>query len=122
MYRFLFRFAVTTITILTANLLTNMISDYLVSYKFQARPITFTLVAMGIITVIFYPLFLKLEIWIEGFSKKILKRGKSLAGNYLGLFLAFFGALLILTYFYARSWYHIDLLRVLIHGEIGKYI
>jgi hypothetical protein len=99
-----------------------MIGDYLVSYKFQARPITFTLVAMGIITVIFYPLFMRLESWVENFSRKILKGGKSLTGKYLGLFLAFFGSLVILTYFYAKSWYHIDLLRILFHGEIGKYI
>jgi hypothetical protein len=122
MYKYLFRFVVTTITILTANLITNLISDYMAGYRFQTRPLTFTLIAMGIITLIFYPLFTRLEIWIEGFSRKAVKAGNSYAGKYFGLILTFIVAILILTYFYARSWYHIDLLKALFQGRLGKYI
>jgi hypothetical protein len=118
MYRFLFRFVVTTITILTANLLTTAISDYMVTYKNTARPLTFTLIGMAIIVIVFYPLFLKLEDWVTGFSVKLVKSGKSLAGKYLGLFFIFVVCLVILSYFYARMWYQIDIVRALFSGSI----
>jgi hypothetical protein len=121
MYRFFFRFVVTTLTILTATLITNAISDYMVSYKNHYKPLTFTILGMAIIIVVFYPLFMKLEVWIESFSKKMIKSGNSLAGKYLGLFLTFLFGLMVLTYFYAKVWYHIDLARILLHGSIGGY-
>jgi len=122
MYRFFFRFVVMTLTILTANLLTNAISDYMVSYKNSYKPLTFTLIGMAIIIVVFYPLFLKLESWVRDLSVKVINSGKSLAGKYLGLSFTFLGGLVVLVYFYARMWYHIDLLRILFHGNIGGYL
>ena len=68
MYRFFFRFTVTTLTILTANLLTTAISDYMVSFKNTTKPLAFTFIGMLIIVVVFYPLFMKLEKWIERIS------------------------------------------------------
>jgi hypothetical protein len=111
-----------TLTILTANLLTNAISDYMVSYKNSYKPLTFTLIGMAIIIVVFYPLFLKLESWVRDLSVKVINSGKSLAGKYLGLSFTFLGGLVVLVYFYARMWYHIDLLRILFHGNIGGYL
>jgi uncharacterized integral membrane protein len=61
MYQRFFKFTVTLLTILTANLLTSYISDLLVSHKFDLKPLRFTLIGMGIIAIVFYPLFLKLE-------------------------------------------------------------
>jgi hypothetical protein len=122
MYKFFFRFVVATITILTANLLTNALSAYLVSYKNHFRPVVFTFLGMGIIIVIFYPLFMKMEDLLKYLSVKLVKSGKSAAGKYLGLFLTFLVALLILFYFYAKMWYHIDFLKVLFKGSIGSYI
>jgi hypothetical protein len=121
MYRKLFIFVVTTLTILTANLLTNYISAYLISYKSHLRPITFTLLAMGIICIVFYPLFTKLEEWLNKFSSRIVRSGKSFGGKYLGLLFMFIICLLVLTYFYAKLWYHIDLLRILFQGKIKYY-
>jgi hypothetical protein len=77
---------------------------------------------MIIIVVVFYPLFMKLEGWIEEISVRMVKSGRSLAGKYLGLSLTFLGGILALFYFYAKMWYHIDFLRVLFRGEIGSYI
>ncbi|HEX2936107.1 MAG TPA: hypothetical protein VHO72_12210 [Bacteroidales bacterium] len=122
MYRRLFKFVVTTLTILTANLVTTYISEYLISYKSHLRPITFSLVAMGIICIIFYPLFIKLEEWINGISSKIAKGGKSLGGKYLGLIIVYFSCLAILTYLYAKLWYKIDLLKILFSGKISYYL
>jgi hypothetical protein len=122
MYKYIFRFVVTTLTILTANLITNGISDYMVTYRYSTKPVSFTFIGMLIIVVVFYPLFIKLEDWISGLSVKFIKSGRSLAGKYLGLFITFTGGMLVLFYFYARMWYHIDFLRVLFHGEIGRYL
>jgi hypothetical protein len=121
MYRFFFRFVVTTLTILTANLLTNAVGDFMVSYKNSYKPLMFTLIGMAVIVVVFYPLFMKMESWVKDISVKVIKSGNSFAGKYLGLSLIFLGGLLVLTYFYARMWYHIDLLKVLFNGTIGGY-
>lgn len=122
MYRYLFRFVVMTITILSANLITNAISNYMVSYKNSYKPFIFTFIGMAIIVVVFYPLFIKLESWVKHFSIKFIKSGKSAAGKYLGLLMAFFAALMVLFYFYSKMWYHIDFLQVLLHGNIGDYL
>jgi hypothetical protein len=122
MYKYLFRFIVTTLTILTANLITNAISNYMVTYRYSTRPIAFTFIGMMIIVVVFYPLFIRLEDWISGISVRFVKSGRSLAGKYLGLSLTFAGGILILFYFYVRMWYHIDFIRVIFSGEAGRFL
>jgi hypothetical protein len=122
MYKFFFRFVVTILTILTATLITNTISDFMVSYKNHYKPVVFTFIGMGIIVVIFYPLFMKLNDWVKNISVKAIKSGSSVAGKYFGLLLTFLGGLLILFYFYARIWYHIDFIQVLFHGNIKAYL
>jgi len=81
MYRKLFNFAVTVLTILTANLLTAYISEQLISHKWEVKPLRFTVISMGIIAVVFYPLFMKMEDWTNSFSKKFIKAGHNLAGK-----------------------------------------
>jgi hypothetical protein len=122
MYRNSFRFVVMSITILTANLLTTALGNYPVTFKNHVRPLTFTFIGMAVIVLIFYPLFAKLEEWVKKLSMKIVKKGKSLAGKYMGLALAFIGCILVLSYFYAKLWYHIDLLNILMRGALGNYI
>jgi hypothetical protein len=65
---------------------------------------------------------MKLEDWVTRISVKLVKSGHSLAGKYLGLFLVFVVCLFILSYFYARTWYHIDIFRALFNGTLGSYI
>jgi hypothetical protein len=122
MYSIFFRFVVTTLTILTANLLTNAIGNYLVSYKNHLKPVTFTLIGMLIIIVVFYPLFIKLEGWLKSFSVRVIRSGNSVAGKYLGLSLTFFGGMLVLLYFYTKMWYHIDIVQIVLKGDLGRYI
>jgi hypothetical protein len=122
MYRYSFRFVVMSITILTANLLTTALGNYLVTYKNHIKPLSFTLLGMAITVIIFYPLFTKLEEWVRGLSMKIIKKGKSMAGKYLGLVLVFASCLVVLSFFYAKMWYHINLWQILVQGKIGNYI
>ena len=110
MQRFFFRFAVTTITILTVELLVTWITGYLESFRSRFDPYSFTLVSMGIITIIFYPLFEKMHDWVKSLSKKIIKSGKSAGGKFFGLLLAFLCCFGILFYFYLKMWYGKDLL------------
>jgi 4-hydroxybenzoate polyprenyltransferase len=93
----------------------------MISFKNNVKPVTFTLIGMAIIVLVFYPLFFKLESWIKNFSVKVVRSGRSLAGKYLGLTLSFVCCLLVLGYFYAKMWYHIDLLNILMHWNIEGY-
>ena len=122
MYRYFFRFVVATLTILTANLLTTAISNYMTTYRNHVKPLTFTLIAMAIIVVVFYPLFIKMEDWLKNLSVRFIRTGKSVGGKYVGLFITFLGGLMVLMYFYAKMWYHIDLLKVLFSGNIGGMV
>jgi hypothetical protein len=117
MYKRLFNFAVTTLTILTANLLTSYITDRLISMKWQVKPMRFTIISMAVITVVFYPLFTRLQEWTNSFSKKFMKAGKSMAGKYAGLLLMFTLGMLVLIYFYARMWYNINIVRLILDGK-----
>lgn len=117
MYRYLFRFVVITLTILTVNLITNAITAYMVSYKNNYNPIVFTFLGMAITVVILYPLYIKLVSWVRFISEKAIKSGKSVAGKFFGLLLTFILALLVLAYFYAKVWYHINFFQVLIQAK-----
>jgi phosphotransferase system glucose/maltose/N-acetylglucosamine-specific IIC component len=119
-YRKVFRFMVFTLTILTANLLSDFLSNYLVSFKHRYPPVLFTLMAMTIIVIIFYPTIQILDHWIGKFSKNVVETGKSLAGKYMGLLLAFLIALLILTYCYLQVWYDINIFDYLFMGKIKQ--
>jgi hypothetical protein len=118
MYRQLFKFSVTTLTILTANLITTFLTDKLISYRWEYKPIRFALVSMAIITVIFYPLFVKMEEWLNSGSKRFIKAGHSFAGKYVGLLMSFMIGLFILLYFYADMWYNINIFELLIRGKL----
>jgi hypothetical protein len=120
MYKYLFRFSVTTLTILTANLITSVLSDYLTGYRHSASPLRFTMMAMVIIVAVFYPLFMKMEAWVTVISVNMIRTGKSLWGRYLGLMLTFIIAMAVLVYLYARMWYSVDILRLLLEGEAGS--
>jgi hypothetical protein len=122
MYRKAFKFAVMTITILTANLLTGLIGETLSKFKTDYKPITFTLVAMGMITIILYPLFSYLEKWLTSLSTRIVKSGKSFGGKYIGLIFIFCLCIIVLAYFYAKMWYNLDLIQILFQGNISNYL
>jgi hypothetical protein len=120
LYQKLFRFVVFTLSILTANLVSDFSSNYLVSYKNQYKPIPFTFVGMMLIVIVFYPLFQLLDKWIARFSKNVVNTGRSFAGKYLGLLLAFFAALFVLMYFYLQVWYDKNLFDFLFVGKIKE--
>jgi predicted PurR-regulated permease PerM len=110
-----------SITILAANLLTSKISSLLSGFRTHFKPLTFTLAAMAIIIIILYPLYSHLEKWLTLLSANIVKTGKSFGGKYVGLFLMFFLCLAILLCFYAKMWYQINVIHLLLTGQIDNY-
>ena len=121
MYRHLFKLVITTITILSVNLLTSYISNYMVNYKSHYKPLTYTLIEMGIVIVIFYPLFIKMEDWVNALSIKLVIKGRSIAGKYVGLLLAFAVSFSVLFYLYAKLWYTLDIIKILFSGTVSHY-
>ncbi len=119
-YRKIFKFVVFTLTILTANLFTDFIGNYLDSFKKLYPPFWFTLLKMGIIVIIFYPSFQILEHWIGKFSKNVIETGKSLAGKYTGLLLAFVICMIVLIYCYLQVLYDINVFDYLFMGKIKR--
>jgi len=109
-YRHLFKFMVFVLGILTANLVAIWIDKYLLSYRFNYPPHVFTGIGMGVVLLIYYPLFLYMDKWATKFGDKFLKAGKKFGGRKLGSFLAFLLGLLILFYFYGREWFNINVI------------
>ncbi|MFN8256905.1 MAG: hypothetical protein U0W24_14515 [Bacteroidales bacterium] len=122
MNRYLVKFTVFTLTILTANLLGDIASDFLTSYKADLKPFVFTLLAMTVIVAIFYPLFEYLDKWILKLTKRAVREGKSLAGRNTGIILVFTVSILILVYFYMKQWYGLDFIKVILNGKISRLI
>lgn len=120
MYRHLFRFAVTTLTILTVNLITSKVSDLLISQRWETKPLRFSLIAMAIITLIFYPLFLKMEAWLNQLTRRFVKAGHSVVGRFFGLLAMFVAGLVILLYFYVEMWYGINIFSHLFNGTLFR--
>jgi hypothetical protein len=90
----------------------------MVSYKTHYKPVAFTFLGMAVTVVILYPLFIKLESWIKDISVKAIKSGKSVAGKFFGLLFTFLAALFILSYFYAKMWFHIDFFKAIFHSGV----
>lgn len=120
MYRKLFNFTATMITLLTANLLTTFIADKLISYRWEIKPLRFTLISMAVTAIVFFPLFIWLQQWIDHISRRFVKASHGIAGRYFGLMLMFFAGLFILMCFYAHMWYGINVLKMIINGTFLK--
>ena len=114
MIRQINKFAVFTISVLTAKIISEYMFDFIIKYKHNVNPYIDTLIGMGITAFIFFPALLLmnkyLKILTEGYlkhSKKATKKSSS------GLLWGTLIALLILYYLYLSKWYGIDLLNVL---------
>jgi hypothetical protein len=116
MYRYFLRFVVMTLTILSVNLITIAITSYMISFKNHYKPAAFTFLGMAVTVMILYPLFIKLEGWVKELSVRAVRSGRSVAGNFFGLLFTFLVALLVLAYFYAKMWYHINFFHSLLIG------
>lgn len=115
-YRNIFRFMVLILGILLANLLTMWIDQFMLSYKWRYASHASTLIGMGIVVVIYYPLFTRIDKWATKIGDRFLKAGKKMLGREIGSFFAFLAALLVLFYLYGREWFNSNVLRSLIES------
>ena len=105
-YRKLFKFMVLIIGILLANLVTIWIDNYMLTYRWKYSPHVFTWIGMGIVVVIYYPLFTKIDEWATKAGDKFMRAGKKMVGREIGSLLAFIVALLILYFLYGQEWFN----------------
>jgi hypothetical protein len=100
------------ISVLTVNLLTGWITDYIVHYKLGINPYKFTAIAMLALVFILVPAYSYLDKQVEYLIAKVLLSGSNSFGKVMGLFLSFaviFGVLFLL---YLKEWFHINFLLV----------
>ena len=113
MYKKIFNVMVLMISVLTVNLLTGWITDYIIHYKLGIDPYKFTAIAMLALVFILVPAYSYLDKQIEYLIVKVLLSGSNSFGKVMGLFFSFaliFGVLFTL---YLKEWFHINLLMVL---------
>jgi hypothetical protein len=113
MYKKLFNVMVLMITVLTVNLLTGWITDYIIHYKLSINPYKFTAIAMLALVFILVPAYSYLGKQVEFLIAKVLLSGSNSFGKIMGLLLSFAVIFGILFFIYLEEWFHINLLTVL---------
>lgn len=100
------------ITVLTVNLLTGYITDYIIHYKVDIDPYKFTAIAMLGLVFILVPAYSYLNDRVEILIAKVLLSGSNSFGKTLGLLISFAVIFSILFAIYLQEWFHINLLTV----------
>jgi hypothetical protein len=113
MYKKMFNVMVLMISVLTVNLLTGWITDYIIHYKLGINPYKFTAIAMLALVFILVPAYSYLGRQVEYLIAKVLLSGSSSFGKIMGLFLSFATIFGILFIIYLKEWFHINLLMEL---------
>lgn len=101
------------ISVLTVNLLTGYITNYIIHYKLDLNPFKFTAIAMLVLVFILVPAYSYLGSQVELLAARILVKGSNSFGKILGLLFAFGLIFSILYAIYLRQLFHINLLTYL---------
>ncbi len=101
------------ISILSAYLITSYIEIYFYNHRntINTNPYIVVFVGMLVVTIIYYPLFSKIDKWSSALAKNFLRTGKQLTGKRTGTYIAILLAIAILYYFSMKLWYGIDLIE-----------
>lgn len=113
MYKRLFKIMVLMISVLTVNLLTGYITDYIIHYKVDINPYKFTVIAMVGLVFILVPAYSYLNTRIEILIARTLLSGSNSFGKVLGLFISFSIIFGILFAIYLNEWFHISIMEVI---------
>ncbi len=111
-YRKFVNFLIFIISILTVNLVTTVISDYLMRYMHQTHPLKATLIGMVLMVFVLYPAYNWIDDLSEKTTKKIFTAGKNAAGKFFGLLWAFSVAFAILFVCYLNLWFNIKIWKL----------
>lgn len=100
------------ISVLTVNLLTGFISNYIIHYKLGLNPYKFTAIAMLVLVFILVPAYSYMSAQIDLLVARVLVSGSSSFGKILGLLLSFAVIFGILFAIYLYQWFGINLISV----------
>lgn len=110
MFKKIFSVMVLMITVLTVNLLTGYITDYIIHYKVELDPYKYTAIAMLVLVFILVPSYSYLNARVELLVAKVLLSGSNSFGKTLGLLLSFTLIVGVLFAIYLHEWFHINIL------------
>lgn len=114
LFRKIFGYGVLIITILSVNLLTNYIANFMMHYKGITHPLKFTAIGMSILVVILFPAFRYLDQVVKSTAKRFLSKGHPMFGKIAGTILMFVIALFILYCIYAKTWFGLNVPKIII--------
>jgi hypothetical protein len=108
------KFFVFILTIFIAEIISTIAKNYLNIHTGYRDPYKLTAVQMGIIVVIYYPIFTLLSGLSELISKHFFKKTKgAITGGIPGLIIAFLIGLTICYGIFLKLWHHINIVEVL---------
>lgn len=110
MMRHITRAVIFTFSILTSYLVTGAIEERVLLETERYRPLTATLLGMGIIVLIFVPIFAYTEKITEAIVKAGLQQTKSGAGKIFGVIIFVGIVFLILLALYVDRWFDVSLI------------
>ena len=110
MFKKIFGIMVLMISVLTVNLLTGFITNYIIHYKIELNPYKFTAIAMLGLVFILVPSYRYMSSRIEILVARVLLSGSNSFGKTLGLLISFTLIFSILFAVYLHQWFHINLL------------
>ena len=101
------------ISVLTLNLLTGYITNYIIHYRIDIDPFKFTGIAMLALVFILVPAYSYMSSKIELLAARLLVKGSNSFGKNLGLLISFAIVFGILFVIYLYQWFGINLLDML---------
>jgi hypothetical protein len=102
------------LTLFIAEIVSTIAKNYLNIHPGYKDPFTLTAIKMGIILLIYYPVFKLLSGLSEILSKHFFKKTKTvLVGGIPGLIIAFLIGLAICYFIFLKLWYHINVFEVM---------
>jgi len=113
MMRHLTRAVVFSVTVLVSYLVTGALEDLHPSETEHFRPLTATLLGMGIIVLIFVPVFAWTEKFTEAIVKAALRQSRSGAGKIIGALLFVIIVFVILLALFLDRWFERSLIDVM---------
>ena len=101
------------LTLFIAEIVSTIAKNYLNIHTGSNNPYKLTIIQMGIIIVIYYPVFTLLSGLSEILSKHFFKKTKTaFVGGILGLIIAFLIGLVICYGIFLKLWYHLNVFEV----------
>ena len=101
------------ISVLTLNLVTGFVTDYIVHYDIGINPYKFTGIAMLTLVFILVPAYSYMKPKIELLVARVLVSGSNSFGKNMGLLFSFIAIFALLFVIYLHQWFDINLWEVL---------